>query len=503
MRRTTATLVAFACAWVVAGGALAVWAVVGQGGDEGSPLGGTGGFGPPARLTRVLGDPATSGLKAWPGQFDSMPELYDLDGDGTDEVIALSNDTKVYVFSATSGRVLATLPARHPPGWGIERIMNTVEAGVLRPGEPPSIVVTSHAAYVTAWRFEPAQSDAGRFTFTKSWERRVDECHDQPGMDAGPTLADLDGDGTLEVLVQTEEVGFYALRPDGTTLWRQCWAGGNAAPVAADLDGDGRLEVVVASDSGLVSVLRGAGGHPLWTFDVRSLGITPGSITVAPTVAELDGVAPKEVLLTARHVPSADPETFPDAHMAIMALHYDLHTGKASVLWMRQPEWANPLSYTRLVVEDVDRDGRADIFGMDWNTVGHVPGNWETLPAAHAFRLDADGNDVWVRTVESWWSNKDIALADADGDGAKEVFVEGARIGRDGFWMLSAADGDAVGFLPAGTAFKQPPTPWKVMRGPTLADLRHDGSLQLVAPALPDNGSTRQGAILVFDLLRS
>lgn len=439
-----------------------------------------------------LGDPATSGLDGWTPGFDVAAKAYDLDGDGVDELIAQGSDGKVYVFRALTGRVLAVLPTTTPPAWHVERVLNGVEAGVLRPGEPPSLVVTNHAAYVAAWRYDPAASTADGFAFQRQFDVRADGCYRSPGMDAKAALGDLDGDGTLEIVVQTEETGFFALRADGSTLWQQCWGGGNSAPVIADLDGDARMEVVVGSDSGLLAVLDGASGGPLWTFSARDAGVSPGSISVSPTVADLDGVMPLEVLFTARHAPDEDPATFPDDHFALFAVHRDPLTYQAALLWMRQPSWGNPLSATQLVVHDVDGDGRADILGMDWNTIGHVPGDWERLGPAHVFRLTATGEDVWVREMDTWWSNQDIALADLDGDGRLSVLANGPAGGYDGLWSLSADTGASEGYLPLSG--------WKVARGPLLLDLRHDGSMQLVLAVKPFEADLERGALVVFDL---
>jgi hypothetical protein len=439
----------------------------------------------------ALGDPRTSGLADWPAQFDAPPKAFDLDGDGADELVALANDTFVYVFS-TGGRVVARLPTTTPADWYVERVLNQAEAAVLRPGEPPSLVITSHAAYVTVWQVVPGLSRPGHVEFRLMWEQRMDGCFGWPGMDAKPTLADLDGDGALEILVQTEEVGFFALRADGTELWRQCWAGGNASPVAADLDHDGRLEVVVASDNGLLAVLDGASGSPLWTFDA-SRYVKPASISVEPTVADLDGQGESEVLFTVRDAPDADPTTWPQAHMAIFAVHRDPATWQPELVWMRQPEWANPLSYTRLAVLDADQDGRMDIFGMDWNTVGHEPGNWERLGPAHAFRLDAQGNDVWVRTLDTWWSNKDIAIADTDADGRLEVVVDApGPSGHDSLTSLDVGTGGTVRSLELPG--------WQLLRGPAMVDLLNDGRMQVVAAVSPTEGDATRGALLILDL---
>ena len=101
------------------------------------------------------------------------------------------------------------------------------------------------------------------------------------------------------------------------------------------------------------------------------------------------------------------------------------------------------------------------------------------------------GNDVWVREVDAWWSNKDIALADLDGHGAYSLLVNGPAGGHDGFWRLSAARGAAEAFLPLAD--------WKVARGAQLLDLRHDGTRQLVFPVEPTDGSMPRGAFLVFE----
>jgi outer membrane protein assembly factor BamB len=438
----------------------------------------------------VLGDPATSGRERWMSDVDAYPvKAYDFDGDGVDEVVVHANDTHVLVFHGKTGRVLADLTTTYPPGWYLERVLNGVEAARLAPGEPPSIVVTNHAAYVSVWQFVPSQSDGQRFAFAKRWEHRLDLLHASPSMDSKPVLADLDGDGDAEILAQTEELGVYALRHDGTVMWKLGIGGGNAEPAVGDLDGDGQPEVVFASDAGVVTAVDGKAGRIAWAFDARGTGVSPASIPVAPTIADLDGKPPSEVLFTARD--AHDEHDFAQDHMAVFAVRGV--QGKGSVVWVHQATWANPLSYTHLIAHDLEGDGRPEVLGMDWNTFGHIPGDWEHTGPAHVFALDARGEERWVRELDAWWSNKDLALLDIDGDGRLEVLANGPAEGADGLWVFDARSGKAEGFLSAW--------PWKVERGPALADLWGKGTTQLLLPVRPvDEQGAPRGAVLVYDL---
>ncbi|MEA3190139.1 MAG: hypothetical protein QOD77_721 [Thermoplasmata archaeon] len=439
---------------------------------------------------RLLGDPDTSGLDDWTPEFDSVPTLVDFDGDGRSEVVTYGGDGQVHVFRQ-DGKVLARLPTTVPDGWYVDRYLNGADAAVMHPGEAPSIVVASPAGYVALWKLQGKGGDS--LTFAKAWERRMDDCIDGASMDASATLADLDGDGGREILVQAEERGLFALNADGTLRWGWCWGGGNAAPIAEDLDGDGRREAIFASDGGVVSVFDGAKGFPLWTFDATQYGFTPASISVSPTVAELDGVAPKEVLFTVRQAESGRPDTFASQHMGIFAVHGRQGADHgAEALWVRNPQWANPLSYTMLRAGDLDGDGMTEIYGMDWNTIGHNPGNWENVGKPHVFRLDASGLEAWVTELETWWSNKDIAIADLDGDGVQDILATGPYEGADGIWALRSSDGRPTAFVPT--------LGWELLRGPSVADLDRDGKVDLVVPVKPANTSGEAGGVAVIQI---
>ncbi|MCA1812729.1 MAG: VCBS repeat-containing protein [Halobacteriales archaeon] len=422
--------------------------------------------------------------------FDAdPPKVFDFNADGKQEIIDQNDQRGVYVFDSSTGALLAQLKTWYPAGWGA-RPINGVEAAIIVRNGSSHLIVANSAAVITDFVFDAAASTATNFTFHEAWHRWLNDCYSYPGMDSKPVLADLLRNGQMEILGQTEETGVYALKPDGTLLWKQCIGGGNGEPGVGDLDADGWLDVVWCSDGGTCTASKGTTGATRWAAWIAGrFNLSSGSMPVGPALAQLDGQAGDDVVIGARD--SHDGTNFSNDHAVLAAIN-----SWGGVMWGFRDPGGNPLTYTHPIVVDTDGDGQKEIYWGDWNTIGHKPPweeskSWTRTGPAHYYRIDLAGNMVWKQTLDTYWSNKDIIVGDVDGDGAQEVVANGPGPGGDGMWYLSSATGAKETFV--GTS------PWKVQRGAILADLWGSGTGQLVVPVSAACCGVHGGAISIFD----
>ncbi len=111
---------------------------------------------------------------------------------------------------------------------------------------------------------------------------------------ASPLIADLDGDGRYEIVTGGQNGGILAFNATGEMLWKVKIEGGGIwlPPAAADLDSDGRLEVAMPVENIGLVVLRGDGSI-MWRADLKE------GDTSIPLIHEVDASSPgPEILLT-------------------------------------------------------------------------------------------------------------------------------------------------------------------------------------------------------------
>jgi outer membrane protein assembly factor BamB len=132
-------------------------------------------------------------------------------------------------------------------------------------------------------------------------------------IEAPPALADLNGDGKLDVVVGVEGGPLVALDGEsGKPLWRvkggesDYGAKGHIAGVAlADVTGDGAAEVFAPSKDGFLRCVDGRTGKVLWKRGADS------ARNGAPLLVDTDGDGDLEVIFTASYsvVTAADAKT--------------------------------------------------------------------------------------------------------------------------------------------------------------------------------------------------
>ncbi|KAG5180425.1 hypothetical protein JKP88DRAFT_263896 [Tribonema minus] len=215
----------------------------------------------------------------------------------------------------------------------------------------------------------------------------TDETRHRAYIYASPTVADLDGDGHLEVVVSTAMGLVYALDAESGEVRKgfPVQFGEIQAQVAvADIAGDAGLELIVGDTQGNVAVLD-AEGHEVWHRR------TSGAMTNAAVVGDVDGDGQLDVVIAV---------TSPDGEGHLYAM--DAASGRDLDGWPlrlgRSADGAGPeggrgsggLSGAPLLV-DLHAGGAA----ADGGGSG---GRWQGahVSCTHAVLEVGDGDDGWV-----------------------------------------------------------------------------------------------------------
>ena len=270
------------------------------------------------------------------------------------------------------------------------------------------------------------------------------------------TLADLDGNGALDVIVQvgTHPPGgsVLVLSGDGKLLgagWNHlpmgAYPGGPAA--AGDLDGDGKLEVVYHTADKLT--VRRSDGSLLAPFPISAP--SGKRFRGGVLLVDLDSAKGKEIVCgqtgTGSGASDASLLAYTAAGKAVAGFPSLLATG---ALGIGVP-----------TAGDIDGDGKLEL-------VANVRGKGLVV-------VGADGKVQGKVIATKADSQASVQLVDLDGDGKLELLADNNSTDKPGLGYLEAyeADGTAVvGFplRPKGTTMNS---------GPSVADLDGDGRLEL------------------------
>jgi Subtilase family/FG-GAP-like repeat len=232
------------------------------------------------------------------GSIEGGPKLADIDGDGVRDIVLTTNDGSVHVYSLASG-----MPAEVP---GFPFVLRPVD-GLLTPAPTSTTPV-----YLTA----PGYTSGAIPTSSRG-----------ESVDSSAAIGDINGDGTLEIVVSTWEGTLYAISTTGTLvsgfpvrlplipscsqdeatpttppcmdLLDDITRGSFASPVLADFDGDGKLEIVLAAFDGNVYVFNGDGSlHSGFPVPVHSsLAYKRDHILTTPAVADFNGDGVPDILV--------------------------------------------------------------------------------------------------------------------------------------------------------------------------------------------------------------
>ncbi len=409
--------------------------------------------------------------------FHSSPALADVDGDGSVEVVVVD----------AGGRVVI-LYGSNPPGLDGNNFTSTYKT-----------VVWVNASMYSSPALADVDGDGVLEVIVgcrDGFIRVVDPAsgviqYEVPlgiNIASSPVVADFDpADNTLDIVVAAANVTARIEAKTGRVVWLAGVGRGlqsASSPVlVGDVDGDGVEDVVVANLWGFVYVLSGSDGRTLGDLDLWEHGYQGNFVVHSLAAGDVNGDGRREVVVSlGREVFSGTGlRTGFSGYILVLdpysnPLRIEAEIQLDSFVWFAQPA---------IALADVDGDGADEIF------VAGVDGVLR--------RIDYSAGSLsvqWSYTFDSYWPQTDysshgasIAVADIDNDSTYEVVLSTTAYSTETYYRLviiNSLDGsleaDTIvvsesligGYIPASIAAKA------AFPGISLGDLDGDGFLEIV-----------------------
>jgi hypothetical protein len=281
---------------------------------------------------------AASGAVRWSRVLEGEQQsiaAYDLQGDGLCEILySVSHPGRLYVLDA-AGNVLKHWDADDWKLGNSPVILDADRDGVLDGyfGSRTKHLYRMNMRDLTVIAMRSPWSQCGCYTTAMdvdrdgAWDLFAGSGDDQPSRrgvlhrydpvslntvwsfptddnaaSADAVLADIDGDGRVEIIKSVDNYGgdvahdaIYAFETDGKLLWKVEGLREEDSPNAADLDGDGSVEIVGMTFGSEVYCLDGR-GRLRWRRDLRPELDDRAHAYLTPILCDLDGDKPLEIL---------------------------------------------------------------------------------------------------------------------------------------------------------------------------------------------------------------
>jgi outer membrane protein assembly factor BamB len=273
------------------------------------------------------------------GQFNAAAAIGDVDGDSSIEVVLTAGSGTVASLDAATGKTEWVFRFEKDDFTGHPALSDIDADGIIE------VVVFGYE-----WGIFVLDGRDGRLKSKLPTMEKWKE----GGYSSGPAVCDLDGDGLKEMVFEGYWKGLaFALKPDMSTYW--LYDAYNEigeifiyeSPSIGDINGDGVVEVICVGKNGEFTIFS-PDGRKLWSMRLGERSIW------SPPLVDVDDDAAKDILITG-------------------SKKFFIVDGRE-----RKPVWGfgrksggypgseYPAQWPTALVEDLDGDGKIDIYVIDY-----------------------------------------------------------------------------------------------------------------------------------------